>query len=215
MAKKTLRPIRLPAPETVDTEPIELSAKVRRLVDTLRPSFRAFVVSFADLTASRAELAPTFMKTFGTFQSETGQTFVDFVRLLDPSVGPSRADYRQHRAYQAADYLRRLQAQQARPKTPSRSTAAPATPLDGMARLIASLLPLIGADQVPRLWEAVERELHWTDRQATALQHRVEQATPLVAVRPPRGVATPQLRIAPGPAHETDVETEPRTGTRG
>lgn len=200
-----------------ETAPIELSVKVRKLVDSIRSPFRSFTLSYAELTATRADLAPAFMKAFGAFQTETGHGFTDFVRFLDPSVGPTRADYRAHKAYQAADYLRRLVAQQARPKAATisgaRSTTSPATPLDGMARLIASLLPLIGADQVPRLWEAVTAELHWTERQSNALQHRVEQSTPLVAVKPPRGATVPQLRIATVQVHADD--TELRTGTQG
>lgn len=201
--------------------PADLSAKVRRAIDSIRPPFRAFVAQFSDLTQSRADLAPSFMKAFGHFQFETGQSFVDFVRVLDPTIGPSRADYRQHKAYQAADNLRRLAAAQSRPKSATstgNSSVTPSTPLDGMARLIASILPLISADQVPTLWDAVLREMHWTARQVASLQNRASHTDALIAVRPPKGAGgvIPQLRIAPVARHDADEEqTAPRTGTHG
>lgn len=204
-----------------ETAQIELSAKVRRLVDGIRGPFKSFVADFATLTATRSELAPTFMKACGAFQAETGQTFVDFVRVLDSTVGPARADYRTHRAYQSADYLRRLVAQSSRPKVANEGqrAAAPATPLDGMARLLASMLPLLGADQITRLWETVGSGLHWSERQIAGLQHRVESAEALVNVRPPRGAGgtIPQLRIAVkrNVGEDADEEQMPRTGTHG
>lgn len=186
----------------------ELSAKTRKLIDAVRAPFSSFVTQYAELMSTRADLAPSFMRAFGAFAQESGQTFVDFCRLLDPSIGPTRADYRVHRSYLAADYLRRLAAQQSRPRVaPSTPATAPATPLDGMARLLAAMLPLISADQVSRLWETVSAELHWTERQITSLQHRVENADALVNVRPPRGAGgtVPQLRIAPV-RHTADQE---------
>ena len=202
-------------PADVETAPVELSAKVKRAIETLRAPFKAFTADLAALTVSRAQLAPAFMKAFETFKTETELGLADFTRQFDPTVPADRDGYRQHKAYQAADYLRRIVAQSARPQRADRPQAA--TPLDGMARLIASMLPLLSADQVPRLWESVERELHWSDRQVSALQHRVDAAEALVNVRPPRGQAgqVPQLRIAASRSTSEDDAVAPRTGTHG
>ena len=83
---------------------------------------------FTAMAVSREELAPKFMKAFGLWQAETGSTFVEFVRFLVPEIGNTRAEYRNHRAYQAADYLRRLVGNAARkPTTQAERAAAPAS----------------------------------------------------------------------------------------
>lgn len=208
-----------PAADTAaDTEPVKLSAKVVRLVEGVRAPFKAFISTLSAFTLSRAELAPLFGKAFTTFREETELTLADFTRLLDATVPQDRKGYRDHKAYQTADNLMRLYRQQNRAKVAPGDVVKRATPMDGMARLIASVLPLIGADQVTKLWETIERELHWTDRQRAALENRVKEANPLLNVRPPRGAggAIPQLRIATSRRTEADTEQEEaRTGTHG
>jgi hypothetical protein len=149
------------ASDTAEKTAIVLSAKVRKVVEDVRKPFMSFTTSFGALAVTRAELAPLFMRAFGVWQTETGAGFVDFVRELDPAIGPGRA-----------------------------------TPLDGMARVLSSVLPLIQSDQVAKLWAAIGAELHWTPRQITTLQKRVEASAGLVRVSPLKGTPVPQLRIA-------------------
>lgn len=174
------------------------TARTARLVEGIRAPFLTFVSDFAALTTSRADIAPKFYKAFLAWQGDTHQTFVQFVRDLDPSIGSARADYRKHKTFQAADYLRRLAIRAAKPAVKKGEAApAPASALDGMARLLASVLPMIHRDQLPKLWEAVSTELHWSPRKMTHLQHLVAQVDPLASVRPQRGTTPPQLLVAP------------------
>lgn len=179
---------------------IEMSAKLTKIIAGIREPFRLYVSDFAALSVSRAKLAPTFMKAFGAFQAETGANFVSFVRTLDPTVGHTREEYRASKSFLAADYLRRLVSTATRsPGNAAAPGSTRATPLDGMARLLASLLPLISADQVTQLWDTVGTELHWSERQVTRLRNMVTSAASLVTVQAPSGPGgkIPTLRIAP------------------
>lgn len=177
----------------------QLSGKVRKQVDAIRKPFLAFTKNFAALAQSREELAPKFMKTFGAWQAITGGTFVDFVRYLVPDLGATRQEYRTHRAYQAADYLRRListqQQRDRRPANPEERAQGAVTPIDAVARLIKALMPLVQQDQQQRLWDAMYTQLHWTDRQVHRVQNLVQEVNPLVVARPQRGQELPMLRI--------------------
>lgn len=195
----------------------DVSSKVLKAVDAIKKPFTQFVKDFASLATSREELAPKFMKAANAWMEETSGTFVDFVRYLVPDVGATRNEYRAHRAYQAADYLRRLVAQQARARREptTEGTVAPATPMNAMASLVASIMPLIPEDQKHRLWESFYVNLHWSQRQVERLQGLIGDADPLVNIRTPRGQTMPNLRLAvPAPQEEEGAEL-PRTGTEG
>ena len=171
------------APTVAESTP-DLSAKVTKAVDLIKRPFIQFVKDFQALAQSREELAPKFMKAFGMWQAETAGTFVDFVRLLAPDVGKTRNEYRNHRAYQSADYLRRLVGNARRqPLTQAERAAAPASPTDSLARVMASLLTIIPEDQHERVWKAMTDSLHYTDRQVTRLQTQVEHVDPLVRIQ--------------------------------
>lgn len=198
MAKHTAMPA--VAAETATAQ--ILSARVRSAVDKVRGNFTAFVRDFAALSVNRAELAPSFMRAFGLYQAETGGTFVDFVRLLDSTVGTTRVEYRAHKAYQAADYLRRLVATQSRAvrltdeqRAEQRATA-PVPPVEGMARLMRAFLPLVPEDQKQKLWDSLHVCLHWSDRQVSRVRDLVEDVSPLIVVRSPRGSIMPSLRLS-------------------
>jgi hypothetical protein len=182
MAKKTAK-AELPAPV-----PVELSKAVQTAIDNLKPQFTAYAQGFAALQVSREELAPKFMRAFGKWQAETGSTFVNFVRLFDATIGPKREDYRNHRAFQAADYLRRLVAGTTAKQQPEGVAGTPpaATPLDAAAMAIATVLSLVPEDQLEALWKAVGIALNWSERQVSTLQHRAETASPLVLVKFPK-----------------------------
>lgn len=202
------------------SNPAELSAKTKKAIDQIKGAFKQFVTAFAALGEKRADLSPKFMKAFGLWQAETAGTFVDFVRFLVPEIGTKREEYRQHRAYQAADYLRRL-AQQAnrgeqRRRTPEERATAPVTAMDAMARLLASFIPIIPEQEQAKIWESLHEVLHWSDRQVLRMQTLIDEAQPLVVAKIGRGNAQeiPNLRLAVGVV-TTAEEDEPRTGTNG
>lgn len=190
-----------------------LSRKVKTLIDGIRQPFASFTGDLAGLTTKRSELAPKFMKAYNAWAAETSGNFPAFCRLLDPTIGPNRADYRTHRAFQAADYLRRLVARMNRPERPA-GVQRPATPMDAVARLLKTITPLIGADEIGKLRDAIRKELHWSERQVSRLSAKADTAEPLAQLRVPKGspVAMPPLRILPAvhrppvsAAHEPQV----------
>jgi hypothetical protein len=184
----------------VETVP-DLTKKVQTAIDTIKKPFTSFVKDFAALSASREELAPKFMKAFGLWQGETGGTFVDFVRFLVPDVGKSRTEYRTHRAYQAADYLRRIQGNTSRrPTTQAERAAAPTPPADAFARLMATLLSMIPEGRHAIIETALKTELHWSERQVETTMTRAENSTPLVEVK---GRNLDNLRLTM-PEHTTE-----------
>lgn len=178
----------------------DLSAKVDKAVKTIMAPFRAFVRNFGALAMSREELSPKFMKAFGLWQAETAGTFVEFVRFLVPDVPAQRAEYRNHRAYQAADYLRRLAGNAARrPRTAAERATAPAPPTDVIARVFASLMEIIPDDRQDTIWSALQGQLHWTPRQVQRLQTQVKHVDPLVHIR----ARVENLRLSFPEAEET------------
>lgn len=187
----------------------DVSAKVKKAIEDISKPFAEFVQNFASMSTSRAELAPKFMRAFGLWQAEDGGTFVEFCRVLVPEIGPSRNEYRSHPAYQAADYLRRLVAQNSRrevsPEERARSIQnAPASPTTALARFIKTLLPMIKPEEQGTLWKALHSELNMSDRQITRIQQITTTVDPVVIVSQPKGLhALGQLKLRmPSPAEE-------------
>jgi hypothetical protein len=194
----------------------DVSAKVKKAIDAIRKPFTSFVADFAALAVSREELAPKFMKAFGLWQSETGGTFVEFCRVLVPEIGTTRQEYRNHRAYQAADYLRRLVANAERAaRSPEERTQrvqnAPVSHVTAVARLLRTLLPLVTHEATNTMWMALRSQLNWSDRMVTRMQQETQHVEPLVVVREPRGLhALGQLRLAmPAVQAQSQEEEEP------
>lgn len=204
MAKATVTPI-----TSTPTDDTPLPAKLTKAIDSLRVTFRDFTDDFAALNLNREVLAPKFMKVFGQWQATTGGTFVDFVRILVPSVPADREGYRAHPAYASADYLRRITQQESREtETPvaraNRIASAPVNPRVALARMLASILPLLSPETLPVLWQSAADTLHWSEATIKEMQTLVESAPPLVTLRTPRGVHVDHaLRVTPAP----DVET--------
>lgn len=202
------------------TAAIELSARVRKAVDGIRQPFTDYVAAFKALTTTRAELAPKFMKAFALWAAEQpdGQAdFTMFVRFLDPSVPESRAEYRLHAAYIAADNLRslnnRMQRQARAAATTNGETAgtaeqpaggrlSPVSHVTAIARLLKAVAPLLSPETQPMLWAALQSQLGWSENQVKRIQNLVSQVDPLVVIREPRNVhAMGQLRLRlPEPA---------------
>lgn len=189
MAKTTATPV------NTDAQPTELSAKVKKMVDGVRETFTAFKGNYIALKKARDAFAPTFVKAFDAWKVETSGTFIGFVRLLDPSVPMAQKDYRDNDVYNAAIYIRRKIVNPPGDRV-ERVGDAPATPMAGMARLIAAIKPLVPEDQLTKLWQIIAKELHWSEDQKARLEKLVEEAEPLLAVRAPKGGARPVLRIA-------------------
>lgn len=145
---------------------LALSIKTRNLVDAIREQFFAFVDQFQQMTISRAELAPKFMRAFAAWQLESGGTFVGFVRLLDPKIPEGRDAYRRTPTYQAADYLRRLLAQADREPIPEENR--PVSAYLALARLVATVLPAV--DPTGVIWQAFVREMNWSEAAAERLK---------------------------------------------
>lgn len=174
-----------------EIEEKELSAKVQKAVDEIKSQFTGFVRSFEALEAKRGDLAPKFMKAANMWQAETGGTFIDFVRFLVPEVGETVKEYKAHRAYQAADYLRR---KAAGPRNlggdvtqGAGGNAGPGTtqetPMVVLERLLASLLPSIPEKAQEQIYAALKESSNWTDNRIETLRTRVDEVDPLVEIK--------------------------------
>ena len=210
---------------TIETEetpaPVELSAAARRSIEKVRTTFKAFTDGFTLLAGKREELAPKFMKAFATYREAAGpeSTFIDFVRFLEPSVPVDRSGrdgYKAHKAYQAADYLRRLDASLRQAQEPKAAREhAPTRPLDAVARLLGSLMPMIPEAERAKVWEALRSELHWSENVVRKVQKTVEDVLPLLTTTTPRGVSMPAMKVrivhatTTVPATPSEVEAEP------
>jgi hypothetical protein len=203
MAKKTEGVSPTPATTPAADNGGAASKATMRLVDGVRESFTSYVTQFVALNETRAQLAPRFMKAYNAWASDTGKPFVAFVRLFDPTVPTASADYRKHKAFMAADYLRRLVATEARAEAEEEAgvgtgigAEAPATPQEAIARLIAAILPLIALEQHPKLWQYVQEELHWTEARVKRLQEQVGAVRPLAVLSAAKGQPRPTLFLA-------------------
>lgn len=158
-----------------------LTAKTKALVDAIRKPFTDFSEGYALLTTNRRELAPRFMRAFEAWKGEMNGTFAAFVRVLVPSVPEARDDYRAHPAYQAADYLRRLGGANERDVEVVPIEDRPATPYIGLARLWATLVPLIDPEGTVahRLLEAIAKELNWTEQQVERIESLAQSQGPV------------------------------------
>ena len=171
-----------------------LSAKVRKAVAAVSAPFKSFARDYAALNMRREELAPLFMNAARLWMAETKSDFVSFVRMLDPNIG-GRDEYRNHRSYQAADYLRRRDSQLRKvaaagaPTQPgqrggvTRAADAPAAPGNALARVLASLMEIIPPERQQEIYGALQTQLHWTPRQIERIQTTVEHVDPLVHIR--------------------------------
>lgn len=163
--------------------PTPLSKTTARALDDLRAPFTAFCGQFAQLSTSRGQLAPRFMRTFHVWAKETGGTFVDFIREMDGTVPADREGYRAHPSYQAGDYLRRLEANTTRGVGSGgvASTDRPVTPLNVIAMLLATMSPVV--DDMAAFYSVFQARLHWTDRMVDRVKALVEEAPPPLLVK--------------------------------
>lgn len=173
--------------DTTQTKPVAVvSAKIRKLVLDIKRPFMLYVDKFAVIQQNRAELAPKFMRAASLWSAETGGRFTDFVRMIDPSVPAHRGSaaepngYRDHKTFQAADYLRRLAGVGGR-KDVTGNRAKPIRSKTGdMARLLATVLAF--TSEPDRLWAGVAAEFSMTTRQITKLKQVVAASQPLIRI---------------------------------
>lgn len=150
-----------------DKAPIAVaaSAKTRTLIDGIRDEFAAYSGGFVQLQHDTDALAPRFMRAFAAWATDTGSTFVAFVRLFDPAIPEDRDGYRAHGTYQAADYLRRRAADLSRePAADIPEDKRPVPVYQALAYLVATVMPVV--DPTGSIWSAFVREMRWTEEQS-------------------------------------------------
>lgn len=196
-----------------------LSAAFQRQVQTLKRPVMDAARQFSVVREKLSDLAPRVVRLFAAIQAEhDGVTFVEFVRMFDPTV-PTHASerngaegYRTHKTYYTLDYMRRLVRNQAGQGRPRGQQGVRDSATDGLARTLATLFQVV-ADHEP-IWTAIQQEFGFTERLLTRLRKRVEDTKPLVklAVVKPLKVGNvvhmerPQAAPAPEAAGERDRE---------
>lgn len=178
----------------VDTLP----AVVQKQIDAVTKPFFAFAKAYGDLAVTRAKLAPQFMKACAGWQAETSGTFVEFVRLLDPTVPADREARKAHKVYNAAEYLRRLIT---RRDVGGAATKPVRSRLSDLARLIKTLIPIVRDEQA--LWQGISVELGLAPRQITRLRKEVAAVEPILDLR----------RVTPQPVKVVHMATAPPVTT--
>lgn len=170
---------------------IVYSKRLKDALNDLRPAFRDINVGLDQLTKKRAEIAPIFMKTYELWRRETRRPFIAFVHELDPSMPVERSEYRTHRSYRAAAYLKQLVEQ------PDTTTPRGRTPLFMLAVTIKSLLPFCGAqkDQEATIATLVHAT-QWRERDRTRLVARIRKARPIALPQLARLVKPEAIRAS-------------------
>lgn len=156
------------------------SQKLREALDELRPTFREISQGLDALTKRRAEIAPQFMGAFYIWRRETHRPFIAFVHELDPSMPThNRREYRQHRSYRAASYLRQLVEQ------PDKAGRHGLTPLTMLAVAIKSLLPLCHPHEKDAL-AILAKATRWRERDIHRLIARIQRVKAIGLPKAPR-----------------------------
>jgi hypothetical protein len=168
------------------------STKLRQALDELRPAFRELGQGLDQLTKKRAEIAPTFMRTYHVWKRETHKPFIAFVHELDPSVpAADRKAYRVHRSYRAAQYLQQLVEQ------PDKTAARGKTPLTMLALTIKSLLPFCGSEKDQEATIAtLVHATKWRERDRNRLVTRILKARPIALPHLPRLVKPEAIKAS-------------------
>ena len=202
--RKPGRPRATPAPTDAGVDeliediegPAPLKARTTRLIEAVRTPFKTHVTMFGHMDEKAADLAPDFMKAFRSWKAETNGAFVTFTRLFDDTIPVNRdpdpkdrenTGYRNHRAYRAADYLRRLVPGEESEQDEREDKEGPLPVSTAFVRLLAAIVALIPGNQVEKLWEIIGSELHWSEGKVTTLRSQVEEVEPLVEAKTDRG----------------------------
>jgi hypothetical protein len=141
--------------------------------------------SFGAVREKLSELAPRMVKLYNDINSATGITFVEYVRLYDPSVPTHAADrnsttgYRNHRTYYTMQYMRRLVQLQNAPRRGRQGVRDSA--VDDLARTLATILQIV--DDPEKVWSAVQSEFGYSERVFTRLRKRVDNTQPVIKLQ--------------------------------
>lgn len=172
------------------------SRRLTSLIESLRVDFTAIASALTSLSVRRAHFAPVFMRAFRAWERETGRPFVAFVQQLDPTVPAEKSEYVQHRSFQAACYLRRIDEA---PETRAGSRKGTMTPLAVLACVLRSS---VAPEHVDFAISQVRHVSKWHDRDVKRLRDRVAKAR-VIALEPnkprlvrERRMAAAHLRVA-------------------
>lgn len=181
-------------------ETFEVSQVLKETINHVRPKFMGFMEDYTALTTKKGELAEPFMDAAFQFQKETSRSFVDFVRVLDPTVPADREGYRVHKTYMAADYLRRsvtVGGARGQGNGDSRRTSSPTrtNAVGRMARLLSTLLQIVKPEDHGAIWQALADELALTPRQVTGMKAAVDATQPLFTLPIKRKVSAEVVHI--------------------
>lgn len=177
---------------------IAYSRKLMNALETVKTDFGAYTTAFTSLSVRRSHFAPVFLRTFKLWQLETKKSFVAFVRELDPAMPVGRAEYPNHRSYQAALYLRRLAE---KPHTTARHRKT-LQPYQVLTRFIKGTMPLVRDHE--GMWSAVEIASGWRERDMERLKLDVGKARPIFLPGAPRLVSSRRHAATP------NVHRQPR-----
>lgn len=159
-----------------------LSAAHKRTLQALRRPVVDAARSFGAVREKLTDLAPKVLRLFNALVAEHERlTFVEFVRMFDPSVPMHAADrdgtigYRNHRVYYTMAYMRRLTQQGGRPRG-QQGVRDSAT--DALARTLATILQIVSEPEP--VWAAIQAEFQFSERLMTRLRKRVDATKPLI-----------------------------------
>jgi hypothetical protein len=168
-----------------------------------------------------AKIAPKVIANFKALDAKYTDLggFIGYCRMIDPKVPTHAADdgdelgYRNHRTYQALDYMRRLVNAANRPPRDANTTQGARNPAtDQLARLLASVLTIKGIDDAV-VWGAVSQEFGMPaeSRSLARLKARVEKTKPLIDLHTAavKGEARiiPMRAATPKPSPESVMES--------
>ncbi len=165
-----------------------LSAQHKRTLQALKRPVVDAARSFGAVREKLVDLAPRVIKLFHGITAEHERvTFVEFVRMFDPSVPMHAADrdgtigYRNHRVYYTLAYMRRL-VQQGGKRRGQQGVRDSAT--DALARTLATILQIVSEPEP--VWNAIQQEFAFSERLMTRLRKRVDATQPLIKLETAR-----------------------------
>lgn len=159
-----------------------LSGPHRKALQALRRPILDAAKGFEAIREKLSDLAPRMVKLYNAILGENERfTFVEFVRMFDPTVPTHAADrdqtvgYRNHRVYYTMAYMRRLVVTQSRPRG-QQGVRDSAT--DALARTLATVLQVV--EDAETVWKAIQDEFQFSERLMTRLRKRVDATKPLI-----------------------------------
>lgn len=164
----------------VGNDTVNVSAELATALSTIRPQIMGFANDFATITRRKVDLIEPVADAFTLWNRETGRSYVDFCRALDPTVPADRDGYRNHATYQAMDYLRRSFNVGTGRLVSRRARAATRTnAVEKIARVLKTILAVVRPEDVATIWQAIGDELALSVRQVDNLKKAVNNQQPL------------------------------------